>query len=96
MWWRVTGYDPSLDLLLILEMLGVGQGVVKISEPHGRPGFNLRGSGVGKSLLGLLDQIFSIYLFTYLILILILFSSNLYTQHEAQTHNPEIKSHILY
>ena len=25
-----------------------------------------------------------------------LFLSNLYTQHRAQTYNPEIKSHILY
>ena len=30
------------------------------------------------------------------ILFYILFLSDLHTQHEAQTHNPDIKSHMLY
>lgn len=47
-------------LLLILKMRGGGQGVLKLGEPHGRPGFNLRGSEeVGKFPLGLLGQVFS-------------------------------------
>lgn len=45
---------PPSAFLLIFEG-GVGQGVLKVSEPHGRPGLKSRESEVGKLPLGALS-----------------------------------------